>query len=218
MSWTASCPKCATVFAPQSGFEEDSGPFRCDNHGDVTPLWRPDQPDYDSFARLVQLAAEVAVYVPWPMSPGWQISDFGVVVDASAEDAKALGTFTTTAGTSDLDGHVEVTFVSEEPGVGLGARLAHTVVLDPGDQVGKGPALVQLRAGGHPVHLWPVDTNHDAPLAAGVFAGEADGRWLWVIMRPASAALLLRDEWLLADVTGFGPEAVEMPFGRPRTD
>jgi hypothetical protein len=49
-----------------------------------------------------------------------------------------------------------------------------------------------------------------------VFAGEADGRWLWLVMKPASAALLLQDDWLLADVTGFGPEALEMPFGGPR--
>ena len=53
-------------------------------------------------------------------------------------------------------------------------------------------------------------------LARAVFAGEADGRWLWLVMRPASAALLLHDDWLLADVTGFGPEALEMPFGGPR--
>ena len=56
----------------------------------------------------------------------------------------------------------------------------------------------------------------DDLLARAVFAGEADGRWLWLVMRPASAALLLHDDWLLADVTGFGPEALEMPFGGPR--
>ena len=56
----------------------------------------------------------------------------------------------------------------------------------------------------------------DELLARAVFAGEADGRWLWLVMRPASAALLLHDDWLLADVTGFGPEALEMPFGGRR--
>ena len=58
--------------------------------------------------------------------------------------------------------------------------------------------------------------NNDDLLARAVFAGEADGRWLWLVMKPASAALLLHDDWLLADVTGFGPEALEMPFGGPR--
>ena len=61
--------------------------------------------------------------------------------------------------------------------------------------------------------LSPVETDL---LAQAVFAGEADGRWLWLVMKPASAALLLTDDWLLADVTGFGPEALEMPFGGPR--
>jgi hypothetical protein len=80
--------------------------------------------------------------------------------------------------------------------------------------------------------MWLVDTHlaGDGPereltvgqltdgevLARAVFAGESDGRWLWLVMRPASAALLLHDDWLLADVTGFGPEALEMPFGGPR--
>lgn len=212
MSWTASCPKCAT------GLAGDSGGFSCPSHGEVVPLWRTEQSGPDSLIQLVDQAVDIPVYVPWPMSPGWQVSDYGVVADPSADRARALATFTTTTGTSDLDGHVEVTIVTEEPGIGLGSRLAHTTVLDPGEQVGRGPALVQVRAGGHPVHLWPVDTKHASPLAAGVFAGESDGRWLWVIMRPASAALLLRDEWLLADVTGFGPEVIEMSFGSPHPD
>ena len=76
-----------------------------------------------------------------------------------------------------------------------------------------------MRAGGRTVPMWLVDDARDdatTVLARAVFAGEADGRWLWLVMRPASAALLLQDDWLLADVTGFGPEALEMPFGGPR--
>ena len=61
-----------------------------------------------------------------------------------------------------------------------------------------------------------VDDVDAEPLERATFAGESDGRWLWLVMRPASAALLLGDDWLLADVTGFGPEALEMPFGGPR--
>ena len=49
-----------------------------------------------------------------------------------------------------------------------------------------------------------------------VFAGEAGGRWLWIVLRPASAMLLLRDEWILRDVSGVGPPLVEMPFDGPR--
>lgn len=210
MSWMSACPKCAI------NLDHEQGLMRCPNHGDVVPLWRPDVASYESFADLVRLAWQIPVYLPWPMSPGWRISDFGVVVDRQDDEARASATFTTTTGISDLDGPVEVTLVIEEPGIGLGTRSAHTSAVDPGGQFDSGPPLVHVRVDGHQVPLWPVDTSHNSPLSAGVLAGEARGRWLWVIMRPASAVLLLRDEWLLADVTEFGPEAVEMPFGGPR--
>ena len=46
-----------------------------------------------------------------------------------------------------------------------------------------------------------------------MFAGEAHGRWLWLVLRPASAALLLKDEWVLMDVADLGPELIDLPFG-----
>jgi hypothetical protein len=129
-------------------------------------------------------------------------------------------------GPSDLDGEVEVTIVSEEPGIGLGARCAGLTYDDPGPQISNGPPAIHVRAGGRAVPLWLVEDHRDEShvgvvsdddlLARAVFVGEADGRWLWLVMKPASAALLLHDDWLLADVTGFGPEALEMPFGGPR--
>lgn len=182
-------------------------------HGSIHPLWRPEQADYQSFAELVGRTEDFPTYLPWPMSPGWSIADFGCV----AHERRTSATVTTTVGSSDLDGPVEVTIIAEEPGVGLGARCAGTAYSDPGEQIGVGPHAVHVRAAGRTVPLWAVDSSvEDDVLAKAVFAGEADGRWLWLILRPASAALLLRDEWLLADVTGFGPEALEMPFGGSR--
>jgi hypothetical protein len=215
----ASCPRCTS---PVIG---EGASFACTVHGPTEPLWRPEQADYDSFADLVGRSNDLPTYLPWPMSPGWSIADFGCVGNAG----RVRATVTTTVGTSDLDGEVQVTIVSEEPGIGLGARCAGTTYDDPGPQVGHGPPAIRVRAGGRTVPLWLVDERLDGPhadsdgpsvnddlLARAVFAGEADGRWLWLVMRPASAALLLHDEWLLADVTGFGPEALEMPFGGPR--
>lgn len=215
---TASCPRCAS---PVTG----EGPsFACSVHGPTEALWRPDDADYESFADLVGRSDDLPTYLPWPMSPGWSIADFGCVGDAG----RVRATVTTTVGTSDLDGEVEVTIVSEEPGVGLGARCAGMGHDDPGPQISNGPPSIHVRAGGRGVALWLAeDPVEDRPVGAGqqsnedllaraVFAGEADGRWLWLVMRPASAALLLHDEWLLADVTGFGPEALELPFGGPR--
>ena len=196
-------------------------------HGPIEPLWRPEEADYESFAELVGRIDDIPTYLPWPMSPGWSIADFGCV---GTED-RVRATVTTTVGTSDLDGEVEVTIVSEDPGIGLGARCAGTSYDDPGPQISNGPPSIRVRAGGRTVPMWLVEdaggtrrragADRRRPhgsdvLARAVFAGEADGRWLWLVMRPASAALLLHDDWLLADVTGFGPEALEMPFGGPR--
>jgi hypothetical protein len=197
--------------------------FACATHGRVDPLWRPHRADYDSFAELVSRSNDLPTYLPWPMSPGWSIADFGCV--GSRDHVRA--TVTTTVGTSDLDGDVEVTIVSEDPGIGLGARCAGIPYDDPGPQISNGPPAVRVRAGGRSVPLWLVEDAPDEPLAGmghrdsdvlarAVFAGEADGRWLWLVLRPASAMLLLRDDWILRDVSGIGPPLVEMPFGGPR--
>jgi hypothetical protein len=117
------------------------------------------------------------------------------------------------SGPTELDGVVEVTVVSEEPGVGLGARCAGVDRTDPGAEIG-GPPHAKVRIDGHPIALWSVSTSHaSSDFDRSVFAGEAHGRWLWMILRPASAALLLNEEWTLSDVAGFGPALIEMPFG-----
>jgi hypothetical protein len=200
-----SCPRCASPVV------EEDGTCTCERHGPVAPLWRPVEVGYDAFAALLREPMDIPTYLPWPMSPGWSIADFGAVQGGVA-------TFTTTVGSSDMDGPVEVTVVVEDPGVGLGARCAGSPYVDPGPQVGVGPPTARVRAAGRPVSMWLVDVEADGddPLERSVFAGEAGGRWLWIVLRPASAALLLKDEWLLADVTGFGPEALEMPFGGQR--
>ncbi|MGL5824235.1 MAG: DUF6758 family protein [Nocardioides sp.] len=48
-----------------------------------------------------------------------------------------------------------------------------------------------------------------------MFLGEAEGRWLWLIFRPASAMLLLHNGWLLHDVSEVGPTLVDAAFGGP---
>jgi hypothetical protein len=74
-----------------------------------------------------------------------------------------------------------------------------------------------VRIGSQAVPLWVVSTSSsDERFDRSVFAGEADGRWLWLVLRPASAMLLLRDDWILRDVSGIGAPLVEMAFGGPR--
>lgn len=207
MTLAASCPRCTTPL------EGDGAEFTCAQHGSVVPLWRSATSDYTTFTEVVRRAAELPTYLPWPMSPGWSIADFGCVAGG---DGPALATVTTTIGASALDGEVEVTVVSEEPGVGLGSRVAGTETAEPGDAVGQGAASIRVRVDARPVPMWVLPSSDDDDLLArAAFVGEAGGRWLWLVMRPASAALLLRDDWLLADASGFGPEAIEMPFGGP---
>jgi hypothetical protein len=109
--------------------------------------------------------------------------------------------------------------VSEEPGTGLGARIAGLAADgrdDPGHEVGDGPPTVRVRIGSYPVGLWPVSVSaSEGEWDRSVVAGEAEGRWLWLVLRPASAILLLRDDWILRDVSASGPQLVALPFGGP---
>jgi hypothetical protein len=198
------CPRCPSPVAASDG------PWRCPDHGTVTPLWRPEVADYESFAEHLGLAGEIPTLVPWPLAPAWSVTDFGVV---SVPGGKGRACVLTCGGPSDLDGIVEVTIVSEEPGVGLGARCAGLLRTDPGGDVGEGPAHAKVRIDGHPVPLWSVLTSDvDVDFDRSVFVGEAHGRWLYLVLRPASAALLLEEEWLLVDLAGVGPALVDLPF------
>jgi hypothetical protein len=185
-------------------------------HGDVRTMWSPgldEDVSYDAFADHLVAAAGFPTYLPWPMSPGWSVTDFAAVADGG----RVWGTVTCVSGTSELDGPVDVFVVAEEPGTGLGARCAGIDRSDPGREVGEGQPMVKVRIGSLSVPLWVVSTSvADERFDRSVVAGEADGRWLWLVLRPASAVLLLRDDWILRDVSGIGPPLVEMAFGGPR--
>lgn len=205
MTLAAGCPRCTAPVA------EDEDGWRCPDHGAITPLWRPGKASYEAIAEHLGHCGASPTLVPWPLAPGWTITDFGCVA-APDEDARA--SLLSCSGVSDLDGVVELTVVSEEPGVGLGARCAGTDHTDPGAEIGDGPPHVKVRIDGVALPLWSVSTSMSDPtFDRSVFAGEAHGRWLWLVLRPASAALLLRDEWILADVASLGPELIDVPFG-----
>ncbi len=66
------------------------------------------------------------------------------------------------------------------------------------------------------VCLWAVSVSVSGGVwVRSVVVGEAEGRWLWIVLRPASAILLLRDDWILRDVSETGPQLVALPFGGP---
>jgi hypothetical protein len=207
MALSVGCPRCPTPVA-QTG----DGAWSCPDHGLVAPLWRPTQVSYDEFVAHLGATARFPTYLPWPLSPGWRVTDFAAVGDQGSGRAA----MTCVSGTSALDGPVDVLVVTEEPGTGLGARIAGTRHDDPGAEVGEGPPSVRVRIDSQSIPLWPVSISATiGEWDRSVVAGEAQGRWLWMILRPASAVLLLRDDWILRDVSGLGPPLVELPFGGP---
>jgi hypothetical protein len=200
------CPRCPTPL------EESHDGWVCPDHGVVPLLRRPVESTYDDFAAHLLVAGGFPTYLPWPMSPGWRVSDFAVV----AGPMVAVGTLCCCSGTSDGDGPVDLMVAAEEPGTGLGGRYAGLLGADPGPEVGRGPASARVRVEGRPVALWSVSTSTvDADFDRSVFVGEAFGRWLWLVLRPASAMLLLREEWTMQDASSIGPALVEIEFGGP---
>jgi len=197
------CPRCPTPVTPTP-----AGGWACPTHGEVAPLWRAGETSYDDFVVHLELAGDVPTYLPWPLSPGWQVTDFGTVSGAA--------TFTCVTGPTDDDGPVDLIVVTEEPGTGVGARCAGTLGDDPGPELGDGPPASKVRLPGQSVSLWPVSVwENGDDWDRTVLAGEGDGRWLWLVIRPASALLLLREPWPLRDVSGLGPALLELPFGGP---
>ncbi len=208
MRLAAGCPRCSL---PVTEWE---GTFSCAEHGPTPPLWRPREVSYEAFGDLLRAAPSFPTYLPWPMSPGWAVSDFAVVAETPET---ARGSMTVCSGASELDGQVDVFVIAEEPGTGLGSRCAGVSTADPGHLLGDGPPAVKVRIGSVSVPLWLISTSEAVDdVERAVVVGEAGGRWLWLVLRPASAILLLRDDWILTDVSELGPPLVETSFGGTR--
>ncbi len=202
------CPRC-----PRPVVGAGPGRWRCAEHGEVPPLRRPDQRGYAAFLEHLHAAGDHPTVLPWPLGPTWTLSDHAW----AGEPGCTVATLTCCSGASALDGPVDVMVVVEEPGVGLGARVAGVGEHAPGVEPGAGPPTARVRLDHQQVALWALSTSGSAPdLDRSVLVGEAGGRWLWLVLRPASAILLLREDWLLRAAADLGPVLVEIPFGGPR--
>ena len=207
MPLIAGCPRCPVPIA------RVGDGWSCPEHGEVTPLWRPPAASYDAFADHLRASPGFPTLVPWPVPPGWSVTDFAVVGESPRPTS---ATMIACSGTSELDGPVDLIVVSEEAGVGLGARIAGTRHVDPGDEISAGKPILKVHLDNQAVPLWAISTSSGAAeWDRSVVAGEAAGRWLWLVFRPASALLLLRDDWILRDLSEIGPALVELPFGGP---
>lgn len=204
------CPRCA------SAVTGTGSAWLCATHEAIVPLWRATDADYDAFAQYLVMSRPLPTWLPWPLPDGWHVTDFGAV---GVEGATSQAAFVTCTGPSALDGAVELTVITEEPGVGLAARCGGVRHSDPGREAGEGTPPTRIRVDGATVPMWLVSTDEDAgALDRAVLAGEARGRWLWLVLRPGSAALSLGELGPLHDVSELGPQLVTLPFGQvPRS-
>ena len=101
-------------------------------------------------------------YLPWPLSPGWPVTDFGVVGEP---DGGAQATVTCVLRHQRARRAGGRAVVSEEPGTGLGAACAGCPGDDPGGEIGDGPPLAGCASSRPDGPLWPVSTS-SAPASA----------------------------------------------------
>lgn len=203
MSLVGGCPVCDM---PLSEWQDS---LSCPEHGAVTPLYRAREATRESFHQHLELSQGLPTYLPWPLGPGWSITDFAHVRAARS----VLASMVCCTGTSMMDGPVDIMVVTEEPGTALGTRCAGRPEPLP-EELADGPAQVRMRIGDRVVPLWALSTSEATPeFDRSIVVGEVEGRWLWIVMRPASALLLLRDDWILHESTRDNPGTVEVKFG-----
>ncbi|SED71334.1 hypothetical protein SAMN05216532_5440 [Streptomyces sp. 2231.1] len=199
-----SCPRCGgRVRAP--GLFADT--WQCDVHGAVYPL-QPVIPPSVEALNVVVHRTQVPVWMPWPLPVGWLFTGMGYAGD---DRSGGRATAVACSGPGPLGGPGELILVAEELGVGLGARYAGIDGPDPGSYMNvEKPPQVKVLAAGRPTPLWHV---YRTPDDRAVFAGEALGMWLWAVMWPEQAGLLMYDELVLTDLRDAGAELDLVPCG-----
>jgi hypothetical protein len=186
--------------------ESPAGDSSCPVHGDVTPVQAFGTPNTES-TRAYAGESRLPIWLPWPLPHAWIVSGIG---HAGRGFAAARATVLACSGPNPVGGQADLLVVTEEPGVGLGARYAGLAATDPGAEVGRGVAHVKPEVDGHLTPMWCV---RGAAGNRAVYAGEADGRWLWLILHPESAGALLMEPLSLVDLRDLGAEIELLPFG-----
>jgi hypothetical protein len=146
----------------------------------------------------------VPVWLPWPLPVGWLVTGFA---GAGGEDSGTRACAVSLSGPGPVGGPGEMLLISEELGVGLGARFSGLPGPDPGDRFASGPPDAMVRFSHHEFPLWHVDVPDRA-----AFAGEVLGNWLWAVLWPATAGVLLVESLSLRDLRDPGQD-LDLPFG-----
>ncbi|MDX6215275.1 MAG: hypothetical protein QOG99_859 [Frankiales bacterium] len=165
-----------------------SSDWTCADHGKVQP-WYVGSADV---IPKVAATSRVPLWSPQLLIAGWTVGGVGWCGD---ERTGASATVLAVSGPSPLGGPADMLLVSEEPGVGLGAALAGLPALDPGS-CAEGAPDAKILAANHPTALWRCDSAADRV----AFVGEASGVWLWAVLWPPAAELVLLEHVELHDL------------------
>jgi hypothetical protein len=182
--------------------------WTCELHGDVAPFSIVPAVTADTVAWAVARAT-VPVWLPWPLPHGWLVTGLAYAGD---DRTGAEATVTVLSGPAPFGGAGDFALVAERPGIGLGATYAGLPGLDAGFNPleDRAAPAARIQAASHPTPLWSVDQVHDRA----VFVGEAKGEWLWIVLWPETAALVVFDHLSLVDLRDAG-HTLDIPFGAP---
>lgn len=150
-------------------------------------------------------ALTAPLWTPWPVPVGWTFA--GLAYLSGASDGGS--TVASWMGEDPFGDPIEVLLVCEEAGTGLGSHFAGLATDYPPASVGQGAPHAKVGIDSRPVPLWSVET----PDGCAVYAGEAAGRWLWVILHPAEASTVLLEPITLVDARELGAELAVLPVG-----
>lgn len=202
MTAPARCPRCAAPLRRPGLMSSD---WTCAAHGPVAPYAHV---ALDALPHLVA-RSRVPAWLPWPLLPGWTLTGL-----ASAGDERTGPTAVVVAlsGPSPLGGPADLLLIAEEPGVGLGASCAGLDDVEPGP-VAAGVPDAKILVAGHPTPLWRCGSVPDRV----AFVGEASGVWLWAVLWPPTAELILLEHVELHDLRAEAQAALDPPRGAPST-
>lgn len=196
----STCPRCGGPLQEPSAW---SSAWQCNLHGQVQPLRPAFSPSKEGLDGVLR-SATVPVWLPWPLPPGWLVTGFAAAGD---ERSGSCGCAVALTGPNPVGGPGEMLIISEQLGVGLGARFAGLNGPDPGRDFTAGPPDASVQFGNHEFPLWHVEAPERA-----AFAGEIMASWLWLVLWPDTAGTLLMESLTLRDLRDPGQD-LDLPYG-----
>jgi len=145
------------------------------------------------------------LWAPWPVPIGWTFAGLA----HTSEGAPASATISVWAGPDPFGDPAELVLVCEEAGSGIGSEFAGLALSYPDAGVGEGTPHARFQLDGRPVPLWSVAGADDRA----TYAGEAAGRWLWVVVHPSESSALMVEPLHLVDARQLGAELTVLPVG-----